>query len=171
MLRKYMLKTYNIPGLCTDYLRDALDHKVPIFGIHDHMTDEQKSEILWPFFQGVLEQRIKWYKDDLIIEGPNFLPKYLKEFKDDPNMKIVFLGYSNISKTQKLFQIRNYIMEDDWTTELSDFELENLVDEFSEISKYFKSECRKYDIKYYDSSENFEQTIKEAAAYLISNCP
>lgn len=46
ILKDILLEKYKIPGLCTDYLRDALMDEVPGFGIKKNMTDAEKSVIL-----------------------------------------------------------------------------------------------------------------------------
>jgi len=166
-LKKLLLGKYGIPGFCTDYLRDALGHEAPKFGIKKGMSDIEKSEILWPFFKGILNQRIKYYKDDLLVEGTNFLPRYLSEYKEKNDIKMVFLGYADLDPEEKLKQIRNNPgAEGEWTSDMSDSELRDLVDEFIKISKYYESECAKYGIKYFDTSKNFEDVIKQAADYL-----
>lgn len=166
-LRTLLLQEHKIPGFCTDYLRDGIDHKVPVFGIKDGMTDAEKSEVLWPMFQGMIEQRSKYYTDNLVIEGTNFLPKYLNQFNNDPKVRIVFLGFPTVTSEKKYLDIKNLSSpDDDWTRDLSDTELKELVNEFIGISKYFRDECKKYDIQFFDTSENMEAVIKQAANYL-----
>ncbi|MBI5358773.1 hypothetical protein HZB69_04080 [Candidatus Amesbacteria bacterium] len=169
-LRKYFLEKHRISGFCTDYLRDAIDHNVPVIGIKKGMSDAEKSEILWPYFQRILAQRSKYYRDDLLIEGTNFLPKYLSIFQGDPNIRIVFLGYSRITPEKKVMNIKKFTAsDDDWTRDFNDTELRTLANELIEISRYFESECNKYGIKYFDTSEGINSVIKEAANYLLES--
>ena len=162
------LERYKIPGFCTDYLRDAIKHEVPEFGIKKGMTDMQKSEILWPYFRGILNQRRKYYTDDLLIEGTNFLPKYLQEFVGDENTKILFLGYTEISVEEKFRNIRELPSQHaEWTNDMGDQELKASVEQFIDLSKYFKSECAKYGIRYFDTSKNFHEVISQATQTLI----
>lgn len=168
VLKRLLLERYRIPGFCTDYLRDALVHKVPEFGIKHGMSDAEKSELLWPYFRGILDQRQKYYEDDLLIEGTNFLPKYLKEFATNNKFRILFLGYSEVEPERKFKDIRTFPgKHDEWTKEISDHNLKKMVAEFIEISKYFKSECALYGIKYFDTSKNFNSVIEQAAEYLV----
>lgn len=167
-LKDFVLQKYKIPGFCTDFLRDALDNNVSAFGIKKGMNDREKSEILWPYLEGILQERSKHYRDDLLIEGTNFLPKYLREFKNDPNIGMVFLGFAEINPDKKFDDIRTFPShEGEWTEELNDFELRDIISEFIEISKYFKSECEIYGIKYFDTSKDFSSVIEQAASYLI----
>lgn len=139
VLKEFFLKKYGVPGFCTDYLRDALEHNVPQFGIKNRMSDAKKSEILWPYFKGILTQRNKYYKDELLVEGTNFLPKYLKEFIGTSSIRIVFLGYTEVNQDEKLTHIRNYPnVHDEWTQDIDDEELRKLVSQWVEISKYFR---------------------------------
>src|SRR3989344_7909096 len=144
-LRMLFLEKYKIPGFCTDYLRDAFEYEVPSFGIKRDMTDRQKAEILWPYFRGILNQRQKNYRDDLFIEGTNFLPEYLKENLGDEHTRIVFLGYTGISVEEKFRNIRNLPSQHvEWTGDMDDSELKASVEQFIDLSKYFKSECAKH---------------------------
>jgi len=168
VVKNLILERYKIPGFCTDYLRDAFGDEVPEFGIKYRMSDEEKSEILWPYFKGILNQRAKNYGDDLLIEGTNFLPKHMEEFQGDGRTRICFLGYAEISPEEKFKSIRdNPSKEGEWTNDMSDQKLMTLVTEFIDISKYFKSECAKCGFRYFDTSRNFDEVIEQAVSYLI----
>ena len=169
VLKDLFLKKYGVPGFCTDYLRDSLRREVPEFGIKENMSDLDKSEVLWPFFKGIVNQRIKYYKDSVLIEGTNFLPKYLREFKEENSVRIVFLGYADMDPKAKFKQIReNQSIEGEWTGDLDDRELEKMVDEFLEISRYFRKECEICGLRYFETSRNFGAVIEQAADYLMT---
>lgn len=170
-LAKILFDKHHINFMRTDLLREGLMLGVPEFGIlkdEEKQSDEDKSIILWPYFKGILEAR-KYLDDDLVIEGTNFEPKFLAEFRDREDLKILFLGFTEVDVDEKSKQIRaseeNDI--DEWTSEMSDDELRGLVEYLKQKSIYFKNECEKYNMKYIDTSKNFELAINEAMESLI----
>ena len=170
ILKQILLDRYHIPGISTDLIRDALGKSMPGLGIKGYSkSDEEKSEILWPHFREIIKQRGD-YKDNLLIEGTNFLPKYLQEFKDKEDIRVCFLGYSEIDPIQKFNDIRKYPShEGEWTDNMNDDELKKLVAEFVKISQYFQYECKHCDIQYFDTSSNFHKIVEEAVAYLTNS--
>lgn len=166
-IRKTLLEKYKIPGITTDLLREGFQYGVPSFGIKKGMTDLERSEVLKDYFKGLVIAR-RVYTDNFLIEGTNFLPKYLVEFKDNPDVKICFLGYCQISIEDKFKFIRETPGLEDWTTDLTNEQLRSTISEFIEQSKYYRDECAKYGLKFFDTSHNFENTIDEAIEFLLN---
>lgn len=167
-IQKLMLEKFNIPGISTDLLREGLIIGVPDFRLEKEGNDFKRAEILWPYFKGILTAR-EYFEDSLLIEGTNFLPEYLSEFKNNPNMRICFLGYSNIKAEDKLIQLRNNRSpNDNWTDELTDKELLENIQEWIKDSEFLEKECKKYKIEYFDTSANFELEIDRAIEFLIT---
>jgi hypothetical protein len=165
-LRKLFLENHKTSGISTDLLRDSFEEGIPEVGIRDGQSDMEKSEILWPYFKSMLTMR-RYYKDDLVIEGTNFLPKYLAEFKGDQSIKICFLGFTDISPEDKLQEIREFASpDDDWTNDLSDESLLETIKDFVKQSNYYKEECEKYGIGYFDTSTEFHSMVNAAEKYL-----
>ena len=170
VLKQILLDKYHVPGITTDLIRDALGKSMPELGIKGHsLSDQEKSEILWPHFREIIKQR-DMYKDILLIEGTNFLPKYLHEFKDHKDIRMCFLGYSEIDPEQKFREIKQYpSIEGEWTDDLSDDELKKLIEEFVKISRYFRDECKQWNIQYFDTSSDFHKKVQQAVGYLMDN--
>jgi len=170
-LSKILFDKHHINTLSTDLIREGFIYGVPDFGILNdeaRQSDEVKSEILWPYFKGLLKAR-EFFNDDLVIEGTNFEPKYLSEFRSKTNIRICFLGFTEVEIDEKFRQIRAHEQFDDndWTSEMSDKELKELVVYLKQKSIYYKNECLKYEMRFIDTSENFDEAISTAANFLL----
>lgn len=169
LVADYLFKKYKIQGMSTDLLREGLRYGVPEFGINsDDMdqTDEERSHILWPYFKGIIKAR-KDYSDRLVIEGTNFLPELLYEVKDVPYLRICFLGFPNVEEETKFNLMRaNEHKGNNWTSEMSDKELMDLVIYLKSLSIEFEKDCKKFGFEFFDTSKNFENVIKEAGEFL-----
>jgi 2-phosphoglycerate kinase len=168
-IQKIMLEKHGLAGISTDLLREGLIIGVPEFGIKEEGNDFDRAKILWPYFRGILKAR-EYFDDDLLIEGTNFLPENLSEFKQSPNMRICFLGYADIDAKDKLTQLRaNRSHNDNWTDDLTDDDLLATIKEWIEDSKFLRNECDKYGIQYFDTSVNFDTQIKQALQFLLAS--
>jgi 2-phosphoglycerate kinase len=168
-IKKLFLERHRIPGITTDLLRESFEYGIPEFGIKDGMENMQKSELLWPYLKGTILARDE-FSDDLLIEGTNFLPKYLAQFINKENLKICFIGYCNIAVQEKFKNIRNnFSYDDEWTMDLTDEELLNEIKSFIEMSKYYKAECEQYNIKFFDTSLDFNSEIENVIKYMLSS--
>lgn len=97
------------------------------------------------------------------------MPEFLRLYQGNKKFRICFLGYSRIVPEEKLKNIRSYpSREGEWTENKSDPELLQSVERFIGISKYFKVECAKYHIRYFDTSTDFHNSIEEAVDYLTN---
>ena len=83
------------------------------------------------------------------------------------NTIIIFLGYKDLDIYKKLAEMKKYDADNIWTKNQSDeANLYNLKLGIP-YSKYVYEECLKYEIKYFDTSENFNEVIEEAYYYLL----
>lgn len=83
------------------------------------------------------------------------------------NTIIIFLLYPNLDIDEKIKAIRKYNAENIWTNKYSDAENINNLEYGIAYSKKALSEAIKYNIKYYDTSKNFEKVIKRAYKEII----
>jgi len=102
----------------------------------------------------------EYYVIDTCHLYPSDIAKY-----DLKNTIIIFLGHPRVSISKKLSDIRKY---DDcvWTNLLSDEEISENTRMGIEYSKEAEIECAMYGIKYFDTSENFEEVLSEALDYI-----
>lgn len=104
-------------------------------------------------------------EDHYVIDTCHVYPKDLAKLKLE-NVIIVYLGYPDITKEEKLKYIRKYDKKNTWSPTKSDeFFLENTPLDI-EFSKDALEECKKYNIAFFDTSKNFKKTILDAYKYI-----
>ena len=101
-----------------------------------------------------------YLKENYLFDSPFLSPKDIKMINTE-NTKVIFLGYSRISVDEMVKLIRKHDLENYWTNQKSDEELLKETYENIEFSKYVEEECKKYGIKYYDTSIDRENVLKE----------
>lgn len=104
-------------------------------------------------------------KEFFVIDTCHLYPKDIYEKKLE-NTVIIFLGYPNASIENKLKEIRKYDNSNIWSNTYSDEELKYGIKLGIEYSKLALKECEEYNIKFFDISNNFEETINEAYKYI-----
>lgn len=156
-----------IPYLSTDYLMEALEIGSPQLGVNFHLPYLQRGEKFWVFLKPMLSI-IHLENPSYLVEGDPILPKFIAEFiKEHKNIKVTFLGYANTSTEKKLKQIREkHSGSYDWTNKISDEKLIESIKYNIDYSKYLQAECEKLELPYFDTSNNFEETLDEAYRYL-----
>lgn len=167
IIARRFVKEKQIPFFCIDFLITSLQEigQLDIRHGQDFIT---KAEKLWPLLKPMLAHLLK-EEPDYLIEGDGILPKNASEFiKEYPGqIKACFVGFSEMDPKKKLQKVRDMGGSmDDWTRDITDEKLIVYIKEMIEFSKYLKEECKKYDIKYFDSSDNFEGYLEEVYRYL-----
>ena len=82
---------------------------------------------------------------------------------------VLFIGYPTISPQEKLKAIRQFCGDSfDWTNKTNDQVLLERLHKFIDISQKIKESCAKYNLPFFDTSDNFEQVIEEAHAFLTT---
>lgn len=84
------------------------------------------------------------------------------------NTIVLFLGYPNIDKKNKLLEIRKHDKKGVWTFNKSDKELLNNIELAIRYSKEAKKQCESLGIPFFDTSFDFNKTIKDAYGYIES---
>ena len=130
----------------------------------------KRMEIVWPTIRKVASDVVQ-SGDDLLLEGDVLLPKHLIEFGHSTHagIKACFIGYADVDPVKKLRAIREHAADGiDWTEELDDARLLDLIGELRTFSEYLRRECCHYKIPYFDGSTCFASAIREAKTYLHS---
>jgi hypothetical protein len=169
-VKDLLLQNHKISGVSIDVLREALHYSYPQLGImgdDDPQTDEEQTTLLWPFVQGFIKA-YQWYKTDYVFEGVNFDPTLLNTLKDIKYLKMCFMGFAEIDPKKKIQDIRMNHSDGEWTSEISDEDLEKLVQRLIDRSKQIRDTCEKLGLKYFDTSDNFQEVIKATAQWLIA---
>ena len=82
------------------------------------------------------------------------------------NTIIVFLGYTNINKEEKLKFIRENDNDNIWTSKLEDSQLLHDIDLCIQYSTEVKKQCLELNIPFFDTSYDFNKTIDSARTYI-----
>ena len=171
IVAKKVMKQCQFPYLSLDWLVMGFTNGIPEYGIHDKLWPDEIAERIWDYLEAMLESMI-WTGADVIIEGEAVLPEQINEFseKHPGQIKICYLGYSNVSIEQKVQEIYQYSLgKNDWLTKESPAYVEDHTGNMITYSKKIEKDCKKYGLKYFDTSENFTQTLDKVIAYLIEN--
>lgn len=169
ILARRLLNKKSIPYFCIDYFVSSMDRGMPEIDIsHDDPVKECAYK-LWPRLEPMLRNIIE-VEPDYIVEGDRLLPEFVgKTSSDYPNQVVsCFLGYPAISLDQKKQEIeKNTNTVNNWTEHLSDSDLLKLIGETIEYSKFLQDECRKFNIPYFDVSDDFSKAIENAFHFLL----
>ena len=88
---------------------------------------------------------------NVIIDSAHIMPNDIIKYLDTDKWDIYFLGYPNITKEDKISEIKKYV-RGGWTSKRSEEELLKIFDELISISKEIKNECETNNIKFIDVS-------------------
>src|SRR5271166_2188651 len=170
-LARRMLAEHGVPYFSIDTLIASLASAHPELGMRVSDPALKRMEIVWPTIRKVASDVVQ-SGDDLLLEGDVLLPKHLMEFghRAYAGVKACFIGYAEVDPVKKLRAIRLHAADGiDWTEELDDARLLNLICELRTFSEYLRRECCHYKIPYFDGSTCFAGAIREAKTYLQSS--
>jgi hypothetical protein len=166
-----MLTEKLIPYFPLDGLVGMLKNSAPEHEVTHSLPFIEKSENTWKFSNSLLKYFIKT-QEIYAVEGDCILPKHIAELqvKYSENIRCCFLGYCNVSSKQKLDLVRNFNRgEKDWTNKHDDDAMVVMIEKMIEYSIYLKEECKKYNIAFFDVSEDFEKAQDDAFEFLFDD--
>lgn len=99
-----------------------------------------------------------------VIDTVDFDPKDYNLFD---NSIMICLGYPNITPEEVVQNWRKYDTDLDWTKKKSDEELKEIAASEINKSKLLEEECKKYKIKFIDTSYNRNNTLNNLLKELI----
>jgi 2-phosphoglycerate kinase len=169
LIAEKMMKQCEIPYLSLDWLIMGFTNGIPEYGIHDKLWPNEIAEKFWPFLKAMLENML-WSETSYIIEGEAILPELIHEIlkKHPNNIKICFVGYSNMDVKEKVKDVYEYSNgKNDWLTNESNDYVENHISNMVDYSKKIEKACKQYDVKYFDTSKNFSQVLDNVIKYLL----
>ena len=171
ILARRFVAEKGMPYFGVDGLTTVLQESLPDLGIRHGQPFISKAEKLWPILKSLLIHFIE-EELDYLVEGDAFLPKHVSglEKKCKNEIGVCFTGFTKISPQDKLKEIRKFSdFKDDWTGKRSDREMLGDIKEMIEFSKYLREECKKFDIKYFEISDNFQKNLNNVFEYLSSS--
>jgi hypothetical protein len=168
LIAKKMMQQYEIPYLSLDWLVMGFTNGIPEYGIHDKLWPNEIAEKFWEYLKAMLENMM-WSETDYIIEGEAVLPELINELltKHPNRIKVCFVGYTNINIRTKVKDVYSYSSGNDWLTNESNDYVEKHISNMIKYSKRIKKSCKKYGIRYFDTSKNFTQVLENTIEYLI----
>ena len=170
LIAEKIMQQRQIPYLSLDWLVMGFTHGIPEYGIHDKLWPNEIAERIWPFLKAMLKNMIWSQSKDYIIEGEAVLPELFVNFiKEHPNsVKICFIGFADIDLEEKVKNIYKYSKgKNDWLTNEPEAYVEDHIGNMIAYSKRIKKDCKKHNLKYFDTSTNFNQVLDDAIKYLL----
>ncbi|HEY6394035.1 MAG TPA: hypothetical protein VIX12_01385 [Candidatus Binataceae bacterium] len=170
ILARQMLAEHHLPYFSVDTLMMGIAKGMPEFGLRLCDPALKRAGPLWPIVRGMAESFVE-RGDDYLLEGDVILPSHIVELdsKFSPGIRSCFIGYALIDPVKKMRAIRSYAAgKTDWTQELDDADLLELIGELKGFSDYLRRECCRYRLPYFDGSARFSKALREASAHLRS---
>ena len=75
------------------------------------------------------------------------------------DVKIICLGYTEITCDEALYEIRKNETENSYTKKMTDDKVKDLILDHMNYSKILKKQCEENNIKYYDTSFNRDKIL------------
>lgn len=151
-----------------DYIAASFKRNFPNCEIND-MVIINNSSINLSLFLSTIIEKIDKTNEKFVIDSAHVMPKDIIQYLNREQWDIYFIGYPNIEPEEKFNNIRKYDSKADWTSRQNDENMMELVKGLIEIGKKIEDECKKYDIRFIDTSKNFFNTIDQAVTEILNN--
>jgi hypothetical protein len=170
ILARRMLAEHGLSCVSIDALIANLVREEPALGLRVSDPAPKRIEVMWPILRKIAGDAAR-NGDEFLLEGDVLLPEHAMELGHGAHtgIKACFIGYADVDPAKKLLAIRQYAEgRPDWTHELDDSRLLNLIGEFRAFSEYLRHECCHYKIPYFDGSRCFAAALRDSKAFLKS---
>lgn len=166
-LAQILHNKYNYSIISIDSFVSALRDSFPELGI-THSNTENKFKILPPFVFSYMKKIINEYpNENFVMEGWHVLPNEISKLFCGLDVKIICLGYTEISCNEVFKLIRENEKVNSYTKNMSDESVKKLISKHIEYSKMLKEQCKKNNIEYFDTSFKREEVLKKVIKYLM----
>ena len=132
---------------------------IPIGFIHDNLKENKLPEFLNLFIQKNINKNGK--ELGFIINGDSIMPDDLFKYFDLKNTIVYYFVTEKLSPNQILENCRKHDLSEEWTTRRTDEELLNHFKFYKKIENKIIADCKKYNIKCIDTSENRKIILNE----------
>jgi hypothetical protein len=164
-IRRLLAKNQGVSGLGTDDLIAILQDSAPESGIKFGNPSGLNKKKLIPVINAFIKQTQNNF-EDFALEGDEFDFDHLAELTKNPDVKVCYIGMKDINPKEKLKIIRDKAVEKEWTHMHSDEEFLEFLEKYKTTSAEIEIKCKQTGIEYFDSSSDFEETIKQVTSYL-----
>lgn len=161
-LANLLLQRRRISFLSADALVHTLKNVAPELGVTGNGPLPEKAAKFYPYLKGFIKYNSFSIKD-FIIEGDVILPYHSAELSQEFPVKSCFLGFSEIA----IGALKENAGSNNWIDNLTEGSLKALPEEIIKISKFIKTECEKYSLKYFDLSGKYKERLEEAYTFLL----
>ena len=161
---KLLNEKFNIMIIRTDLMRLAF--RDAIYEDKKTSLSEVKSN---PYYINYVLSYYKYadmYDIDYIkvVDTVDFNPKDCSNFE---NSIVICFGYPNITKVEVVANWKKYDTELDWTKYKTEEKLLDYAESEINNSRFLKKECKKYNIKFVDTSYNREKVLNDLLECII----
>lgn len=158
-------KKYGYTHIIMDAVIETMSEISPQLGIkHGNLNSEEFRNFLRSYSKNLFK-----YTKHNIIDLEDMEPSFAKSMINADESTVIYIGYPTIMPEEKLKQIRKYDTKYDWTRNLSDAELIELLATNIEKSKRLQEEAIKYGFEFIDTSFNRQEAINAAIERMLSN--
>ena len=146
-------------------------------GLEEEYTkyvEKQKEFEHGELFQNILLEIFNYCIEDdknqfgYILESGQLNVKNIASKIDFNKTAVICLGHGELDKQGIIKLCRKYDTKEDWSYYETDEDLDKHAEKWSEMNKEIEEECKRYNIKYIDTSKDRKQALNDAFKY-ISN--
>jgi len=165
ILKKQLCRESNFHYIPFDSIISTLEKLYPETGIK-HLDENiefspKLAEFIKEFFSHVDYEDI-----DVVIDLYQLFPVDYYNALSESDIPIIYLGYPGISAEEKLAEIKKYSRIKDWTNEVSDKEMLEIINFWKSESRIMFDQCNEYNLPFYDTGTDFTGNINEAGKRL-----
>lgn len=150
-----------------DYIATSFKRNFPQCGINDKVIIDNGSVNLSLFLSTVIEKMNKT-NERFVIDSAHVMPKDIIQYLNREQWDIFFIGYPNILPEVKFNNIRENDSKLCWTRHFNDKDMLELTKGLIEKSKEIEKQCKKYNIRFIDTSTNFSKAIEHAVLEILN---
>ncbi|NQT59363.1 MAG: hypothetical protein HQ557_10315 [Bacteroidetes bacterium] len=149
-----------------DSIITTLENLYPEIGIGHYDYNIEFSPKLAKFIAEFIEH-INYEEINGIIDVYQLFPADYVKFLGETKTPIIYLGYPNLSAKEKLADVRNHQRKVDWTIDIDDEKMQEIIGQFINESKLMFEQCEMYAIPFFDTGSDFTQNKEKAVAHML----
>lgn len=168
IVAKEFLKQTGIPYMSVDAIMMGFTNGIPEYGIHDRLWPDEIAKKMWPFYKAMCENMI-WGQTDYVLEGEAFLPQLVCELLENhpDKVKAAFMGYAEVNLAKKVTEVKDHSSGvGDWLIDEPEDYIASHIKNMIDYSAMIKSECSQHQLPYFDTSNDFNDSIERVLNYL-----
>ncbi len=156
---------YGYTHIIMDAVIETMSQVEPQLGIrHGNL----ESDAFKKFLESYSKNLFKYTKHN-IIDLEVLSPSFAKKLINDDESIVIYMGYPNITPKEKIAQMRKYDTRFDWTKNLSDEDLIEMLTTNIEKSKKIQAEAKANGFTFIDTSFNRENVIEQCIDQLFKS--